>query len=260
MKNNIIVFTAVLTIISFSTVGFMSYNYPYGQECQLITSEVISKKKNPYPDFFYSLGPRFDSMDKDAVLNATSINDFFDKEEINSMVNLRSTSIILIENDQQSDIREYGNTVKLNPAQLKLLKESDYSTHFLFRVNFTKLNLTTGQLEEVHSSPHYTVVPKTQAKYSDGAEALIEYFEKNNKVNTLNLDENNLNFAKLYFTVSTNSQLINIELDRSSGNKKLDNAMIDLLKNTPGSWIPAKNAYGEIIEQRLTITFGLDGC
>lgn len=66
--------------------------------------------------------------------------------------------------------------------------------------------------------------------------------------------------AKLYFTVTKDGAISNVSLDRISGYVPMDEAMIDLLKNVPGSWQPAENAEGEKVDQELVITFSMSGC
>ena len=66
--------------------------------------------------------------------------------------------------------------------------------------------------------------------------------------------------AKLYFTVSKTGTIENVRLDRSSNYPIVDEAMIELIKNAPGEWLPAENEKGEKVEQELVVSFGLMGC
>ena len=59
---------------------------------------------------------------------------------------------------------------------------------------------------------------------------MINYLKAGNKENTLGLDEELLQAAKLYFTVTTEGEIEDIKLDRSSGYSRIDEAMIELLK------------------------------
>ena len=69
-----------------------------------------------------------------------------------------------------------------------------------------------------------------------------------------------LQAAKLFFTVSKIGDIKSVRLDRSSNYPKIDDFMIQLIKNTPDQWVPAENEKGEKVEQELVVSFGLMGC
>jgi hypothetical protein len=217
-------------------------------------------KKVVYSDVYYSIGPLFDPIKKSEIREIQSVNDFNTKKENKLIESYESTALIVIENERQSDIRQYGYSEALNAQQLELLNSLEVSSHFLMKTEFLKKNTKTGELEFAHYGPHYTIVPEKQAKYSKGNDALLSLIKKGNKENTANLDEDKLNFAKLHFTISKNGLLTNVFLDRSSGIVTIDEAMLNLITTAPGNWIPAENETGENVDQELVITFGLGGC
>ncbi len=99
-----------------------------------------------------------------------------------------------------------------------------------------------------------------KAKYSLGRDTFIEYLKEGNKKNSYNIDFKKLQLAKLQFTVSKTGIVENIKLHNSSGYEKIDKGVIELLKNAPGLWTPAKNDEGENVVQELVISFGMGGC
>ena len=224
------------------------------------TIDSNSLKGVVYSDFNYSIGPRFQPITKVELVKMKSVTDFNTKKENKQIESFESTALIVIADERQTEIRQYGDTETLNTEQLELLNSLEVSSHFLMRTEFMKRNTETGELEFAHYGPHYTIVPEKQAKYDRGSDALLAYISRENKENTANLNEDQLQFAMLHFTVSKTGTLTNMFLDRSSGNVTIDKAMLSLIQSAPGKWIPAENEKGKNVDQELVITFGVGGC
>ncbi|MFT4771752.1 MAG: hypothetical protein ACI9CP_001674 [Cryomorphaceae bacterium] len=216
-------------------------------------------KPNVLTDFFYDFGPRFNPITKQELSEARSVSDFVDQKEIARMDGVRSMTVIVIENDNQTNQRILGKGEKLSNDQLKLIQSFDYSSHFLIRAEF-RSNRQVELREENIYRPHMTVVPEKQAAYEGGKEALLSYMRESNQKNTCNLDERKLQPAKLSFTVTKNGMLEQVSLDRTSGYMAIDESMIKLANNLPGKWQPAENAKGEKVDQVLVLSFGMVGC
>lgn len=268
MKKSIIVFSIVLTSLSLIAFGLnnidesisdhedsMSYN---SSALDIQLKEEINDIV--YSDFFYDMGPRFGPIKKSVLDNARSIIDFLPREQTQAVVSYKSVSVIIIKDDRQTDIRETGYSDMLTDNQIKLLRSSDYSTNFLIRAEYLEMNMETNKLEDNYFSPHLTIVPEKQAEYEGGRDALLKHLSKNNIENTANLNEDKLQPAKLYFTVTTKGAISNVKLDRTSGYPKIDKKMIELISKAPGKWKPARNSRGEKVEQELVISFGMVGC
>ena len=245
-------------IISMSLLGFgLNTDHKTPPNC---SGTTLENKEVVYADFYYDLSPRFEPISKSKLHQATSVADFFETENLRPLANYESIEVVIIENDKQTEKRISNEYYTLSEKQVEMLLTFDYSTHFLIRAVFQENNEKSGEMEYFRAEPHFTVVPEKQATYEFSEEGLIDYITKSNKENTANLDESKLQFAKLYFTVTQDGTLTNIYLDRSSGYKKIDKAMIELLTNAPGKWTPAENPQGEKLEQELVVTFGVGGC
>jgi len=250
--------------MSLMAFSFINWNNP--TPIQYGTSECSSKgleepiQEKVYSDFNYNLGPRFSPIKKSDLGNLKSVSDLLSKEEFESIVSYKSVSVIIIKNERQSNIREYGNTNELTEAQLNLIQSSDYSSHFAIRADYKIINKETGMEADTFVGPHFTVVPEKKAVYLSGKKVLLDYFKTNNKENTVNLDEKTIRPAKLYFTVTKKGTITNIRLDRPTGNTAIDNSMIELMRNAPGKWKPAENANGKKMDQELVISFNVGGC
>ena len=270
MKKSIIILSAV--IITLGLMAFSVINWNDSDTVQLKTRvskgvavnlpAMEKKEKNIFTDFIYGVGPRFSPIKKSDVDKARSINDFYDEEHMQSIVSIKSVSVILIINDKQSDIRETGYSEELTSAQLKLLQSSDYSTNFIIRTDYRKRNKETGRIENSYSTPYLTVVPEKQAEYVNGKDALMKFLINNSKeaIARAFVDEDKLQPAKLFFTVTKNGTIENVHLDRSSNYPSVDKFMIELIKKLPAEWKPAENHKGEKVDQQLVVSFGLMGC
>ena len=268
MKKSILVFCAVLTILSLSSCGYLSDN---GLETDQLepsisgdlasnTQTIESVKKKVFTDFIYDIGPRFGPIKKVDVDKARTFDAFLDEEQLEKIVYLKSVNIIRVIDDKESGIREIGYSDKLTDAQIGLLQSFDYSTNFLIRAEYQQKNESINKLENSYATPYLTIVPEKQATYANGKAALKEFLEANSQDVRANVERDKLQPAKLFFTVTKNGTIENVRLDRTSGYPSLDEKMIELITKTPGEWEPAKNTKGEKVNQELVVSFGLIGC
>lgn len=269
MKKNQLLLGITILGLSLSSFAFINWNEnPINTiapiHCQAVEFNHQFFKsiypKDKYPDFFYQLGTRFAGIEKSKINRATSIFDFFEAEEIPAIEKIYQTQFILIVNDRQTDIRELGETEKLNENQLEFLQSLEISSNFILRADFLEKNNFNEDRYDNYATPHWTVVPHQQAQYNLGAEALEDYLRENNKEFTKNMSKKELQPAKLLFTINPNGQIENLRLDRSSGNKAIDKNMLKLMQELPGNWIAAEDEQGNKVAQELTVFFGIPGC
>ena len=268
MKNSIIISSIVLISLSLMAFGINNMDELMKGKAKTSSSSCLAFGKQikegindkVYSDFFYDMGPRFEAVKKGDLDNARSIIDFLPREQTQAVVSYKSVSVIIIIDDRKTDIRATGDSDVLTNNQIKLLRSSDYSTNFLIRAEYLEMNKETNELEESYFSPYLTIVPEKQAEYEGGKEALLKYLREYNKENTANLNEDKLQPAKLYFTVTKKGTISNIKLDRTSGYTEIDETMIELITKAPGKWKPAENSRGEKVNQELVVSFGMVGC
>lgn len=284
MKKSLIILCAVLIMLSLTAFGVLNWKdsktEAYAKSDLAVnttTEEPINSNSNfkppigpilinyteatiPTEDFNYNVGPRFSPIKKGDIAKATSIEDFFSWEELWNIEILKSVEVIIIENDIQTQKRAIGYSKTLTKAQLELLQTANYATNFLIRIDYQEKNNTTGKLEYNYASPHLTIVPEKQAAYIEGKDALQNYLKENSKEARKEVDQNKLQAAKLYFTVTKEGHIENTRLDRTSNYPLVDKAMIELITKTNQKWKPAENEKGEKIDQELVVSFGLLGC
>ena len=213
-----------------------------------------------FADYIYDVGTRFGPIKKEDLNKVTSFADFLHDDDAKRILTYKFVEVIVIENDKETNTRESGNSGELTTAQLKLLRTSDYSTSLKIIADVTQKNYKTGKLEESYWTPHLTIVPEKQAVYLKGKDVLMEFLRENSKESWVNVVEDKLQPAKLYFTVTKNGTIENVALDGSSNFPEVDQRMIELIKQAPGKWQPAENSKGEKVDQELVLSFGLMGC
>lgn len=269
MKKGIL-FIAVLITMGITAFGFVNWNNSESDEKELaINNDVIpdslfvGKKNNKiFTDFIYDVGPRFGSITRSELANANFFSEYIGEEHAKRIVSYKSLSVIILEGQEKTDIRETGVGGLLNDAQMKLLQSMPYSTNVLFWVDYFEKNEETGVVEDSYWTPHLTIVPEKQAEYAGGKDALKAYLKEKSKAvrDRENVDPEKLQPAKLFFTVNKEGGVENVFLDRTSNYPEVDKTMIELISNLPSNWIPAENAKGEKVAQELVVSFGLMGC
>jgi len=268
MKKRIIIFCAVLSVLSLTAFGFIGWDDTKTNQLKTIINEDVASNsqvieninKKVFTDFIYDVGPRFSGIKKGDLNNAKSFSDFIGDEHAQRIVSYKSLSTIILEDDRQTDLRVTRNSGDLTAAQLEFLKSLDYSTNILIWADYTEKNKETGELEESHWTPYLTIVPEKQASYQPGKDALIQYLKESSEDVRINVEAEKLQPAKLYFTVTKKGTIANVKLDRTSNYPAVDSKMVELITNAPGNWEPAENSKGEKVDQELVVSFGLMGC
>lgn len=265
MKKHTIILITTLAIICLLIFGFTNFNNSEASksissnDTALATENVTSNK---IPDLYYGIDARFAAVKKADVYNATTIYAFLNEGEKAQIEHIYSVDVIIVKDNQLSEIRARGTTEQLTEEQLKILKSTDYFSHFTIRTEFRGKNMETGIMEDKFFGPHITIVPEQQAVYVDGKEALLNHLKQNSKESMTVIKDEKLGAIKLSFVIDKQGKVTNIKHDAmTTGYPSIDKKLMHLLETIPGKWIPAKNANGEKMEQELVFTFGpRDGC
>tara|TARA_R110002049_G_scaffold199382_5_gene369506 strand:+ start:1320 stop:2132 length:813 start_codon:yes stop_codon:yes gene_type:complete len=270
MKKSIIILGTTLVILSLLIFGYTDIdnfettevNSSHSKDLVLEVQNTEFQKEKTIPDLYYGVDARFAAVNKADVHNATTIYDFLNDGEKDQIEYINSVNLIIIKDNQQSEIRAHGTTDQLTDTQKEILKSTDYFSHFTIRTEFKAKNKETGKLEERFFGPHITVVPEKQATYSEGKYALINYLKVNSKDYMNVIKDDKLGAIKLSFIITKNGIVTDVKHDAmTTGYPSIDEKFIELLKNIPGKWTPAENSNGEKMEQELIFTFGpRNGC
>ncbi|MDB9721165.1 hypothetical protein OAA67_04730 [Winogradskyella sp.] len=270
MKKNIIILSLLLAATALVIIGFTNTSKNKLTDTIASKTEVINPEvpmvtkvnKKTTQDLYYGIDTRFAAIKKSDIEKSSTLYDFLNASEKEQIAIVNTVDIIVIKNNQQSNIRAYGTSDQLTDAQLKLIKSRTYFEHFIIRTEFKEKNKDTGQLESHFFGPHITVVPDKQATYINGKDALITYLKTNSAPQVDVITNNKVGAIKISFIITKDGKVFNVKHDAmTTGYKSIDEKLIQLIKNIPGEWTPAENTKGEKIEQELVFTFGpKDGC
>ncbi|MBT8255346.1 MAG: energy transducer TonB [Bacteroidia bacterium] len=274
MKKSVLILSAVLIVVCIAVYGFMDRNNSETKELATLeqvqtstTEETASittvperPEKKIFRDFIYDVGPRFNPIKKTDLAKARSFSDFIAEEHANRITYYTFVSVIVLNGDEKTKIRETGNDGDLTAAQIKLLQSFDHSSNLMVWADYQEHEFHTGELQFSTWTPYLTVVPETQATYNGGKDVLMDFLKEKSKEFIAHVDEDKLKPAKLLFTVTSEGSVTNVSLDRSSNYTDVDQNMIELITKTAGNWEPAKDEAGNKVDQVLTVSFGLMGC
>jgi hypothetical protein len=259
MKKNTLITSAIAALVGLTAFTYQNPGTTYYQDAVYEnTNEIVNDE--PVLTFFYDYGPRFKGILKARIKKATSITDIYLEEDLDHIVSYGKVSLVVIENERQSEIKELSEGTLLTEAQLQLLRSLDYSASFNLRADCKRYNEETGELEDGFHSPHLTIVPEKQTEYNNGKEALLKFLAEGSQKEKAIAQKRTLRPAKLYFTVTKKGTIANVKIGNHSDCKVLDDKMIELLKTLPGKWTPAENHKGEKISQELVVSYGFEGC
>lgn len=268
MKKSILILGIAITTLSLTSSAF--FNDSHKDQPRLLAAAenaaplnygpIGPMLENAPPDFLVNIDSRFLlQLTKEQVNNALTIFDIFPPEDVVDVAEYDLVKIS-IGADEPENEKEIGTTTSFNEAQRKLLASIDYSTNFILRTNIKRKNKHNDQLSYDYIAYFVTVVPEKEATYSEGMDALINYLKLKALEEKIIIDNNKLKPGRLNFTVAKTGELTDIHLDSSSGYSEMDKKLETLLHNLPGTWTPAEDSKGSVVDQKLVLFFGIQGC
>jgi hypothetical protein len=269
MKKSIFIIVMVCIAFSIAAFGLMerddSTSIQDKAECSaaLVSQKDSIKTTEVKPDFdiVYDVDSRFlMTVTKEELAIAKTYQDLFPQDKD---LNIVSYSFVKIARFDESGINEKGITSEsggLNASQWEQLRSYYYSTNFVVTAYYKKKNESTGFVEESYSTPHFTIVPETEAYLMLGKESLVKYVKKNTEAYAHLLDKKTVQAGKVTFTVGINGNVSEAILTSTSGSAELDDRVRDLILNMPMTWNPATDAKGLNVEQDFVFFFGIMGC
>jgi len=262
----------LITITALVSVGFLCFTYIYES-----TSENLAIDLFPKPDAlilgevkevsnenktgmqFFDVGTRFSPITKESIINAKTFEDFLQNSNIPNIMAYTSLDVIVLDDDTDTDVKQHGSTGRFTEAQKQLLHSLDYSTNLKIRAEYT-VRTAKGTIEAEYATPHVTIAPAKGAKYLYSKHHLLMYLENYSKDQIAKTQRENLKPGKLYFTISKTGSIKNIHIPKSCGYPEVDNKIKALMTTLPGTWEPAKDTYGQAVDQTLVISYGQLGC
>jgi len=267
MKKTLFIFCiAVTTLVVFAfrpiknELQISTPNKTVGSEAFKFENDLLSLLKDQVgPAVFYKVDSRFiATITLEKLYSATTILDILPEHARFGIESVQAVNFSVLKEDHE--LREVSFGAALTPAQLLLLKSTDYADNIRIEANYTSKNIQGDAGNNMQLVYYISVTPEQPAKYTDGYAALIHTLKKGSEDQILRLDQDQLKPGKVNFTVTKNGTVAHVRIAESSGFADLDQAMLELIKSLPKNWNPAKNALGEPVEQDLVFFFGREGC
>lgn len=270
MKKNIFILFTALAASSLMAFGFMNWSGPAPEKPT--SNELASEAANYQfervgflnswgkPDLVYKIDSRYiTTITKEKLHQASTILDILPAKATQSIASYENVKVAVLHDDETETV-EMGAGESLNKAQLDLLKSTNYSNNFYIYADYKTKSPYTGKLIDEYLSYYITVVPEKQAEYIGGQDLLVDYLRASSSVATASIERDQLRPGQFNFTITKDGSISNVKLSSTSGYPVVDDALIELIQNTPGKWTPATNALGEYVEQEFVFFFGVDGC
>jgi hypothetical protein len=270
MKKNLIILG--LLIGSLSVMAFKFLNSDKVTSCNQNITPIKSTLKlgddffnlsnilNP-KDILYKVESRFlSTISKSDLNNAKTIADLVPKKATESIESYHYSRVSLLDDHIETDRRAYAENEVLTPAQINLLQSVGDSDNIYVRSDFIEKDAFSGTLQNKHLTYFVSVVPDQQAEYQEGHNSLIEYLKKNSEEEIKVITKDGLRAGKVQFTVTKDGMIDKVKLTSTSGYSSVDERLVEIIENIPGSWTPGSNKKGENVDQEFVFFFGLMGC
>lgn len=252
MKTNII----ILSLLLFFRISF-------AQDTAYEFGKIYGHSNNGEPDKvelrYVVRTAQARSVVKEKLSKASVMSDLYEGYPTSWVKNYVSIEISAICNGKET--KAEGTTHALNKAQKELLKTADINTNIGIDVAYKHSNAATNVGEINHLYFNVTVVPEVEAEYMGGYEELSAYLKKStmDQISKMNLKP--LSQGTIHFMIDEEGKAINIKLQTSIGNSKMDKMLLEGIHKMP-KWKPAKNAKGKPVKQRFELIVGdiFGGC
>lgn len=199
------------------------------------------------------------NSDKDTLATKNEVkSDSTILPEIKATENDTSVSSQEINNENQELVKNEKKQEKPRPILVKIVEDEEEDENEVdvnrFQNEFPTSKPTIDQEETIFASG-----PENNVQFKGGEQALQDFIVDN----LVYPGEEKLNeiegFAIVAFVINVDGTVADVKINRSSGNKALDQEAIRIVKMTSGKWTPAtiKNKPVRTIS-RLPISFEID--
>lgn len=269
MKKSLVIFCSAVVVLSLTAFGYKNWNEAAlgkkearcSKTAVFDNTPLCATNEKPDIDLVYKVDSRYgNTITKEDLNKAKSIIDILPKRATERIVNYYSMNVSVLNGEQAPDQGERGMSELLTDAQIEVLKTVDYTTNIYVGSEYSQTNGETGILEDSYLTYYISIIPEKKAVYTGGQEALIDYLKRGSKEKAAIIKEDKLQPGKVSFTVSKEGAIENVSLTSTSGYASVDETLVDLISNIPGTWTPATNSKGEKVDQALVFFFGLEGC
>ncbi|MBT8233622.1 MAG: hypothetical protein HKO66_01590 [Saprospiraceae bacterium] len=255
---------ALIPCVLFMTFT-LSTVYATSSNCQLSDTFDIGSPIFEPPMFVYKLSAETNNtISRERLRNAKTVSDLFpdfamQENIINKRYVLKDVKIRL--NDDEAVTHTLSSEIKdentFTQAQVELLNAADYASIFC-------LEGYVSSPKDLNDKRYFNykmaVVPETEASYTAGNDAFIEFLSANCQSTIDKVQKGNLKSGNISFTINKEGAVSDVTLNATCGYKSVDDKMIDLIKSQSGSWSSATTQDGRNVSQTLIFSYGQSGC
>ena len=215
--------------------------------------------ENKDVELIYAIEPVYkQKVVRSRLQNAITVQDIVTPypKEITTLEN--TIGIVRVDGTSSKSLTSKG--AELSEAQKELLKTAQLEDKIEVRVSFETENAITRELQTKGLYIPLNVGPEVDAKYSGDMNTLLNTLEAMVLAKTKKDERNAVEFGYIEFVINTEGQVEQIETTISTENERLDETVIQFIKNMP-QWEPALNSEGTPLNQKFEISIGSNqGC
>ena len=147
----------------------------------------------------------------------------------------------------------------LNQEQKELIRLADRSSDIAVSVMYLPENSLKNNTVKQYDFK-VTIMPDKNAIYSEGAEQLIQYLQKNSIVNIEAGSFTGYDLTAIKFTITEQGHITDIQVAMPSKDTKIDEMLVAAISKMP-SWKPAEFSNGLKVKQNFVLTIGnMENC
>ena len=211
--------------------------------------------------FEYFVSTRFkNTVIKEEVEQAESVVDLIPEKDSEIISSFYDIQVSTFGESRKSWVKARNSNEFFNKKQLEILKSLDNGSSFSITGRVKKTELETNEVKDDTIIYYLTVMPSQPAQYQDGIDELIRYLQINSEEAITIARKDKIKPGKISFVVTTEGVINEVELKYTSAYDSIDEMMLKLISNIPGTWQIALNKKGEKVDQELTFFFGIMGC
>ena len=147
----------------------------------------------------------------------------------------------------------------LTQEQKELIRLADRSSDIAVSVMYLPENTLKNNTAKQYDF-EVTIMPDKNAIYSEGAEQLIQYLQKNSIVNIEAGSFTGYDLTAIKFTITEQGHITDIQVAMPSKDTKIDEMLVAAISKMP-SWKPAEFSNGLKVKQNFVLTIGnMENC
>ena len=144
----------------------------------------------------------------------------------------------------------------LNQEQKELIRLADRSSDIAVSIMYLPENSLKNNTVKQYDFK-VSITPDKNAIYSEGAEQLIQYLQKNSIVNIEAGSFTGFDLTAIKFTITEQGHITNIQVAMPSKDPKIDEMLVAAISKMP-TWTPAAFSNGLKVKQDFVLTITKD--